>query len=91
MTFNLYVSRDRFFRDRFFRDLNFFLNETSILAVSSLPPPLKLVFEKNLVFEIWTETGVMKKFSEIGGLVEKGEGGGTLRKAGGPHCFISFP
>ena len=55
------------------------------------PPPLKLVFEKNLVFEIWTETGVMKKFSEIGGLVEKGEGGGTLRKAGGPHCFISFP
>ena len=33
----------------------------------------------------------MKKFSEIGGLVEKGEGGGTLRKAGGPHCFISFP
>ena len=41
-----------------------------------------------LVFQIWTNRGVIKNFSEIGGLVERGF---LLERRGFPNCFIHFP
>ena len=83
MTFNLYFQR-QILQRQILQRFEFFLNETSILAQFPLPP-----LKKKLIFEIWTKTGVMKKFSEIGGLIEKG-GEVLLEREGGPTLFHQF-
>ena len=56
------------------------------------PPPLPLKLEGGvLIFEIWKKRGSQKNCPEVGGLVERGRGGGSLRKRGFPNCFITFP
>ena len=70
---------------KYFKNMSFV-----ILGVPPPPPPPKLEGGV-LIFEIWKKRGSQKNCPEVGGLVERGRGGGSLRKRGFPNCFITFP